>query len=888
MRVYLLLLSFLFLSTGAYSQQDMDLHVNQTFLAGKNILKVKRDVSDPYLWVLAQNNEVYQINSLSFEVVDFTGTFSTYNNLQFIDIVGQNKDTVFIATSTSNVIAYRKGTIRLLGVSDGIVGTITSMAVTTYGQNALGLVSAHVLAIGTSHGVCRYDYQVDIMLPASRDIDFHIYDSSYRGVMMTSISNCCSADTVEHRAISTFINYGEYVGHIYLGGNSFGNTLKSAFFTSGEPYFPAGQFSVSGIQFWATENGLFENLHNYSHFISGYYPIRHYLKGTDITKITSIYGLVPFGGFFIKGLVQENLLIGSSQGLYFSNSQYRNGLTEYTFFHLDEFGNKPVNDICVNANSYDIINPGPKNRSNSNGGTSIETATGYVCENGIWVAANDGLYFLIPDYLPFVNTSQKLSSAISFDGANFSLNEIQTCSGASVNINIHSGYYGSTFVQWYKDGAAVPNETNTTLKTTQPGEYYAILYDPCTPIHFETNRLKITTVAAPIFTFNYPDKITFCDGTSATLKTETNVAYQYRWYKDGVLNGNTTATLNTTQAGKYKLEVSNCGTNWIGTKEVQIDFIKITKPIIAADKAAYCIGDQATLSIPFVNDGTYIIDWFKDGAVMSTNQNKTTIITNEPGNYTITLSSNLTTCSQTSAAYTLSFEAAPIINIEKLTTLTLCDGQTVDLKATYSGGTLKWSTGESTAQINVKQSATYTATVKTAAGCEVSKDIDIKFLPNPTLSVPDAALCQFTNEQITLTAPTGFTKYEWNGQSGTSTYHTNKLGKVTLTVTAANGCTATQVINITSHCADIHVPNAFTPNGDGINDSWVIAGLEGDLSTTVKVYNRYGDIVFQSIGYTIPWSGLVSNKKVPAGVYYYVISGHAGSQTISGNLTIIY
>lgn len=865
----------------------MDLHLSRSLLTGKKILKVKRDFNDPFLWVLAQNNEVYRVNSLTFDIDDYTGAFSAFKNLNFIDIAGRSQDTVFIATNSTNIIDYKKGITKLIGAADGIAGIVNSIGLNNIGESGVTFSTHYILAVGTDHGISRYDFKAGTVLPAFINIDSKVFESTYRTLTMTSTSGChCYPDTVEHKGISNFVNYSEIVGEIYLGGNSFGHNLRSVFSTSGNPYFPAGQFSYYAMQIWATENGLFENYLNYSSS-TAFYPTRHYLKGVDISKVTSIYGLLPFGGYYISGLVHENLLVGSLQGLYFSNSEYRKGLTEYSFFHFNELGNKPINDICVNVNSYDITGSNIINRSNSPYGTSNQTSTGYVCENGIWVAANDGLYYITADYLPYVDNTQILSSALTFDGSNFPLTEIQTCAGTPIKMNINTAYYGSSFIAWYKDGVAIPNEIQNSLTATQPGEYYAILYDPCTPVHFETNRLKIKITAAPVFTFNYPDKITYCDGATATLKTESNIAYLYRWYKDGVLNGNTTATLNTTQAGKYKLEVSACAANWVATKEVQIDFIKITQPVITANKQAYCLGDDATLSVNVPN-GTYVITWFRDGIIMIANQNKNSITTNLAGSYTVNVSDNLATCNQTSLAYPLSFEIPPTISIKKLTTATLCDGQTVDLKATYSGGVITWSTGAATDKINVNQTAIYTATVKTVAGCEISKDINIQFLPNPVINVPDATLCQFTNQTLTLTAPAGFTKYQWNGQTGTSNFSTSQLGKVTLTVTDNNGCTATQTINITSHCDDIHLPNAFTPNGDGINDTWIIEGLQGDLTTTVKVYNRYGENVFQSTGYAIPWSGNFNGKKLPAGVYYYVISAHASNKVINGTVTIIY
>jgi gliding motility-associated-like protein len=82
--------------------------------------------------------------------------------------------------------------------------------------------------------------------------------------------------------------------------------------------------------------------------------------------------------------------------------------------------------------------------------------------------------------------------------------------------------------------------------------------------------------------------------------------------------------------------------------------------------------------------------------------------------------------------------------------------------------------------------------------------------------------------------------------------------------------------------------NSFTPNGDGINDQWILAGLESDKTAMVQVYNRYGRKVFSSRGYTTPWDGNHQGAKLPQGTYYYKISVRSGKQVVSGVVTLIY
>jgi gliding motility-associated-like protein len=83
------------------------------------------------------------------------------------------------------------------------------------------------------------------------------------------------------------------------------------------------------------------------------------------------------------------------------------------------------------------------------------------------------------------------------------------------------------------------------------------------------------------------------------------------------------------------------------------------------------------------------------------------------------------------------------------------------------------------------------------------------------------------------------------------------------------------------------VPNVFSPNGDGINDSWNITAIDAFDTSNVKVMNRYGEMVFESSGYTKAWDGKYKNNDLPASVYYYIIKLRADIKPVSGSVTLI-
>ncbi len=111
--------------------------------------------------------------------------------------------------------------------------------------------------------------------------------------------------------------------------------------------------------------------------------------------------------------------------------------------------------------------------------------------------------------------------------------------------------------------------------------------------------------------------------------------------------------------------------------------------------------------------------------------------------------------------------------------------------------------------------------------------------------------------------------------------------RYTFNVIAEGGCTVSDTIFI-KVLKSPEIPNAFSPNGDGINDTWNIKYLESYPGATVEVYNRYGQIVYRSLGYSKPWDGRVSGGNLlPIGTYYYIINPKNNKPQMTGSITII-
>ena len=85
----------------------------------------------------------------------------------------------------------------------------------------------------------------------------------------------------------------------------------------------------------------------------------------------------------------------------------------------------------------------------------------------------------------------------------------------------------------------------------------------------------------------------------------------------------------------------------------------------------------------------------------------------------------------------------------------------------------------------------------------------------------------------------------------------------------------------------LQIPNVFTPNGDGINETWQVKNLKDYADCKVEIFNRYGQIVYQSVGYTNEWDGILNGKPLPAATYYYIINLKIAAKPIAGFVDIV-
>ncbi len=159
---------------------------------------------------------------------------------------------------------------------------------------------------------------------------------------------------------------------------------------------------------------------------------------------------------------------------------------------------------------------------------------------------------------------------------------------------------------------------------------------------------------------------------------------------------------------------------------------------------------------------------------------------------------------------------------------------------------------------------------------------DIVVLDSPQFTLGNDTIIP-AGEKVELSPDTSFTAYSWSTGCSDETIEVGEPGTYFLTVTNEYGCRNTDDIEV---FIDVGIPNFFTPNGDGINDTWYIPFLYSEPETKIFIYDRFGNSVIQYKAGDEEWDGTVNGRKMPEGTYWYIIKIPGQNKPFKGPVTI--
>ena len=201
------------------------------------------------------------------------------------------------------------------------------------------------------------------------------------------------------------------------------------------------------------------------------------------------------------------------------------------------------------------------------------------------------------------------------------------------------------------------------------------------------------------------------------------------------------------------------------------------------------------------------------------------------------------------------------------------------------------------ANLNNLSEMSYTAWVVDVLGCEYSEDftVGVDIVTDMILTTFASPVTCWNEADGTITvsvhggnAP--FT-YLWSDPYSQTTSTAINLTEDTysITVTDSIGCNLTVAETVDNIEGCLFIADAVTPNFDGYNDEWIVGGLQDFPESNVKVYNRYGQLLFESIpGEDVHWDATFNGNKLPVADYYYVIMLSPDDVPITGTVTIKY
>jgi gliding motility-associated-like protein len=382
-----------------------------------------------------------------------------------------------------------------------------------------------------------------------------------------------------------------------------------------------------------------------------------------------------------------------------------------------------------------------------------------------------------------------------------------------------------------------------------------------------SDEVVIYELASP--TIALPDDTTLCTGTNWLIDA-TQPGASYLWQ-----DGSTQPSFLVNAAGNVTVTVviGGCSVS-DGTNVTYFD----ASVVDLGPDTTLCPGEELVLSLllPGVD-----LTW-SDGSHGSN------FTITSAGQYSVLAEVNGCTATD---AINVGFTPLPVPELGA--DQVLCDGDTALIMVPASNASVLWSTGSTSDSLQVTTSDLYTVTLM-LDGCSSSDAVDITFLHRvDSIDLgPDASIC--LGGELELDATTFGASYEWNTGSNDPTLLVRNPGVYTVELTGPCINAADTIIIAEGNCAPlVYVPNGFTPNGDGINETFVPVVSGNVRSYTFMMFDRWGEMIFSSNTIGEAWDGAVNGTPSQDGVYVWRVEYKAVSdegvtqERLTGHVTLL-
>ena len=396
------------------------------------------------------------------------------------------------------------------------------------------------------------------------------------------------------------------------------------------------------------------------------------------------------------------------------------------------------------------------------------------------------------------------------------------------------------------------------------------------------------------------DCITFTDNSTPGDITA------WSWDFDGGATNSTqqnpgSVCFNTAGTYNVTLTVTNpFGTNTSTATVITVNGLP-NVTATASPATTLCTGDQATLT----GGGATSYNWTSpvtDGVAFTPSVGSST--------YTVT-GTDANGCTNTASVTLTVADCVPMIAGFSFQD-NICAGSCIDFTDTTSGNPVSWSwdfstgatpissTDQNPTGICFNTAGVYSIqlTVTDAGGTSVSTTNSITVFDNPTVSAELDTLIDLGGQADLIATSPNIGDFLWTPDTYyidcdtcATTYAQPQLNTDYIVVfTDPNGCTAQDTVKVDVNFIEgIGVPQAFSPNGDGHNDQLVVKGF-GIEKMSFKIYNRYGQLVFESDDQEHGWDGNFKGKEENPGVFVWTLEYRLlnnSSGILKGNTTLI-